>query len=428
MRVSIVDATISFHEQPFITPLQLSTGAITVITEARVEATVRVDGREAAGRGTIYLSDLWAWPDPALAHDARDAVLRVTCERIAARLPALCGGEPAHPMELGMRLHEAVCSDDFGRQSGHPLPALALAMCASPFDAAIHDAAGQALGLSAFRFYDEPAPMPSVDVFFGRDGGACEAVRAMLRDEPLEAFPAWVIVNKSDALETAVRPWVVERGYRCFKFKLMGADNAVDVARTVEVYDGLLAMGVDAPRITIDTNEANPGAASVADYFERLREASPGAFAALEYAEQPTHRDIVAHPQDWRAATALKPVLLDEGLTSMARLETARDQGWSGLALKTCKGHSFLLAAAAWACQRGWMVALQDLTNPGYSAIHAALTAAWLPTVNGVELNAAQFTPAANGPWLPRLAGLLEPRDGMHRLPDAAPPGLGSVM
>jgi L-alanine-DL-glutamate epimerase-like enolase superfamily enzyme len=427
----VLDASVEFTEQPFVTPLQLSSGAITVITEARVTVAVRVrstagDGpREASGRGSIYLSDLWAWPDAPLAHQARDAVLRTVCERIATGLVELCG-EPAHPLELGMRLHEGVCAGVVSGAGAPSLPPLALAMCASPFDAAVHDAAGHALGQSAFRFYEDASEMPAVDPFFGGPGSAGEAVRALLRPAPVAAFPAWCVVNKSDALDTAVRPWVVDGGYRCFKLKLMGADNAVDVARTVEVYEGLCAMGVERPRLTIDSNEANPDSASVVDYFERLRGASPDAFEALEYAEQPTNRDIAAHPQDWTRATAMKPVLLDEGLTSLDRLDTARQQGWGGLALKTCKGHSFLLAAAAWAHQRGWPLALQDLTNPGYAAIHAALTAAWVPTVNGVELNAAQFTPAANAPWLPRLAALLEPRDGVHRLPETSPPGLGS--
>jgi hypothetical protein len=109
-------------------------------------------------------------------------------------------------------------------------------------------------------------------------------------------------------------------------------------------------------------------------------------------------------------------------------MEIAAQQGWSGFALKTCKGHSFSLVAAAWARRRGMLLALQDLTNPGLAAIHAFLFAAHLPVINGVELNSMQFTPAANAGWLPRLASLFEPRDGMHRLPDTAPPGLGSTL
>jgi hypothetical protein len=51
-----------------------------------------------------------------------------------------------------------------------------------------------------------------------------------------------------------------------------------------------------------------------------------------------------------------------------------------------------------------------------------------VPTLNGVELNSPQFTPAANAEWLPRLAGLFEPTDGRHRLHGPTPPGLGSQL
>ena len=122
----------------------------------------------------------------------------------------------------------------------------------------------------------------------------------------------------------------------------------------------------------------------------------------------------------------LKPVLLDEGLTGLDVLPHAMDQGWSGLALKTCKGHSLALASAAWGHEHQLSVSVQDLTNPGISAIHAALLAAHLPTINGVELNSPQFTPAANEPWLPRLCALLEPHNGVHALPPVVPVGLGS--
>jgi hypothetical protein len=120
-------------------------------------------------------------------------------------------------------------------------------------------------------------------------------------------------------------------------------------------------------------------------------------------------------------------VLLDEGLTSLELLETAVAQGWSGLALKTCKGHSFALVAAAWAREHGLSLALQDLTNPGLAAIHAVLFAAHIPMQNGIELNSPQFTPAANAAYLPHLSGLFEPREGLHRLPPPVPDGLGSL-
>ena len=73
------------------------------------------------------------------------------------------------------------------------------------------------------------------------------------------------------------------------------------------------------------------------------------------------------------------------------------------------------------------MVAIQDLTNPGIALIHSALLAARVPSINGVELNSPQFTPAANAKWLPRLAALFEPHDGVHRISVPVPAGLGGM-
>ncbi len=72
----ILDARIKFEHQPFIKLLRLSSGLATTIIEARTEVRVCCGTREAVGRGSIYLSDLWAWPKPSLSHQERDAALR----------------------------------------------------------------------------------------------------------------------------------------------------------------------------------------------------------------------------------------------------------------------------------------------------------------------------------------------------------------
>ncbi len=405
-------------------PLRLSAGVIERATEAQASVTVRVNDREATGRGSIYLSDVWAWPDPNLDHDHRDGKLRALCDAIAGDLVALCGGEPAHPLSLGLRLHDAVCEGD---QAWDVPSILARAMCLSPFDAAIHDAAGLALGISAFDFYTEDDPLPEADSWFDGDG-ACASIGAFMLTQPRKEFEAWWAVSKDESLDGAFANAVRERGYRCFKLKTTGRDIESDALRTAEVYRAARSLGTARPRLVVDSNEATPDAAAVLSYLHCLRAVDENAFAAVDYLEQPTGRDIQTHRFDWRDVTALKPVVLDEGLTSLSLLPEALAQGWSGLALKTCKGHSTALTAAAWANRNNMLISLQDLTNPGLAAIHAALFAAHVPMINGVELNSPQFTPAANQAWQPRLGGLLQPTGGVHRLPDAKPCGLGSQM
>jgi hypothetical protein len=48
-------------------------------------------------------------------------------------------------------------------------------------------------------------------------------------------------------------------------------------------------------------------------------------------------------------------------------------------------------------------------------------------SVNGVELNSPQFTPAANEGWAERMPGLFAPEDGRHGHPEPMVAGLGGM-
>ena len=427
MQTHIIAARVTFKRQAFAKPLLLSTGAIQFATQADVVVRAVTDGRAADGRGCIYLSDLWSWPDPALAHEVRDTAMREYCRFLAARLAAITGAA-AHPLSLGLRLHHAVVGggETVGlKANAEPQPsALARAVCASPFDAAIHDAAGRALGLNAFQLYESACPIPEADAYF--QGGVCRAIQRLVLRPPRTTSPAWWIVGRNDDLENGVRPAVEHGGYFAFKVKIMGQDAHADAERTAQLAQAARRWGLPRLLLSIDSNEANPDAASVLAYLAELKRLDPAAYDALVLIEQPTARDITAHPHDWHAVAARKPVLLDEGLLALEVMAVAKRQGWSGFALKTCKGHSFALVAAAWASQQGLCLSLQDLTNPGLAAVHAGLFAAYVPTLNGVELNSPQFTPQANRQWTRRFPGLFGPRDGRLSLPRASLLGLGT--
>src|SRR5436190_2217309 len=137
----ILEAAVSFRSQRLATPLKLSSGAIEELTQATVSVVGGVNGQRAAGYGTIYLSDLWAWPEDSLSHGRRDAALRQLCVYLAAEVVHRFRNLKLHPLELGLQLHDWACYETTVEPSP---PVLARAMCASPFDAAIHDAAGQA--------------------------------------------------------------------------------------------------------------------------------------------------------------------------------------------------------------------------------------------------------------------------------------------
>ncbi|HWB06376.1 MAG TPA: enolase C-terminal domain-like protein [Verrucomicrobiales bacterium] len=421
LNCEILSADVTFREQPFAKPLQLSSGTITEITEATVHLHVLAGGNEATGSSSIYLSDLWAWPDPGLTHAHRDEMMRSDCQAFAASLGSrMIAG--MHPLGIGMDLHRGL-----EVSASKPVPLLAELVCLSPFDAALHDAAGRSLGVSAFRLYNEEVPLPALDALFP-GAGALAAVRRFLLPEPVRAVDGWYVVSGTDPLTDDFRLFVQDRGFRCFKLKTHGKDPEADARRTVQVFQAARALGVKSPRLSADSNEGNPDAVSVIEYLDALQKMDGEAHAALEYLEQPTGRDIVTHAFDWHAVSARKPVLVDEGLTGLDVLPHVEEQGWSGICLKTCKGHSFNLVAGAWAHQRGLRISVQDLTNPGLAAIHSCLLAQHVPSMNGVELNSPQFTPAANEPWLAREPALFAPVDGTHGVSDPMAAGLGSAL
>jgi L-alanine-DL-glutamate epimerase-like enolase superfamily enzyme len=419
--VRIVDASVSFSQQLLAAPLAVGPAMIDELTLAMANVVVEDNCRVAMGSGAVYLSDVWAWPDASLSHQERVEALQGLCKSIVEELPKLLGAESAHPLEIGLRIHALAC----GQLTATPSPpTLARALCGSPFDAAVHDAAGHLVNASAFALYGEAAPIPSADHYFS-GVGACRAIAGLI-EPPKRELPAWYVAGMAEPLKATLLPAVQRHGYRCFKLKLSGREIMADVARTAEVYRAAREAGVRAPRLTVDPNEGYASAHAVLEYLEALEAADAEAYRAVEYLEQPTNRDLVSHPFDWRKVAPRKPVLQDEGFVGMESLEAAVEQGYSGLALKTCKGHSMLLVAAAWAHRAGMMVSLQDLTNPGVALIHAALVGAHLPTVNGAELNSPQFTPAANAEYADRLPELFAPRNGVHRLPRGIPTGLGS--
>ena len=112
------------------------------------------------------------------------------------------------------------------------------------------------------------------------------------------------------------------------------------------------------------------------------------------------------------AAAKLKPVVIDESLQDYESLLLAREQGYSGAALKSCKGQgqSILLAAAAQ--KFGMFLCVQDLTCPGLSFLQSAGIAAHIGPVTAIEGNARQYCPGANAAWAAKHPGPFTIRDG----------------
>jgi hypothetical protein len=119
-------------------------------------------------------------------------------------------------------------------------------------------------------------------------------------------------------------------------------------------------------------------------------------------------------------------VVIDESLLDLRSLQLAREMGYTGAALKACKGQSQSLLLAAAARKYGMFLCVQDLSCPGASLIHSAGLAAHVPGVTAIEANSRQYVPAANAPWEERFPGIFRIHDGTMRTGTLTGPGLGA--
>ena len=91
----------------------------------------------------------------------------------------------------------------------------------------------------------------------------------------------------------------------------------------------------------LDFNEGCPNVAYLLEFLRRVREATPTGFDRILYIEQPTARDLQKDRANvMHEAARLRPVVIDESLTDLETLLLAREMGYTGVALKACKGQS----------------------------------------------------------------------------------------
>jgi L-alanine-DL-glutamate epimerase-like enolase superfamily enzyme len=402
------------------------------------------DGREAQGFGSMTLGNAWAFP--AASHEQGQAAMRALADRLA-RITGSCT-EAGHPIDLFRVLEPeylraaAQLSQELPLPT--PIPKLAVLVVASAFDAALHDAYGKAHGLSAYQTYGPD--------FMGRDLSADlgpeyrgEFLDRYLAGQPQPTMPVFHSIGASDPLEAAdvkqpladglpntFEEWIARDGLFRFKIKLNGGNLPADYERTVRidriVARVLPARGVRDWKYCLDFNEGCPNVDYLLEYLARLRQATPEGFERILYIEQPTSRDLRGSRANvMHAAARLRPVVVDEALTDTESLLLAREMGYTGVALKACKGQTHAMLMAAAARKNGLFITVQDLTCPGASLVHSAGIAARVPGNAGIEANARQFVPAANAAWEPRFPGLFTIHDGVMKTGQLTGPGLGAV-
>ncbi len=233
-----------------------------------------------------------------------------------------------------------------------------------------------------------------------------------------------------DGLPETLPEWIAADGLTHLKIKLNGDDLAWDVDRVVAIErvaaEAQAARGCTAWCYSADFNEKCANVEYVLDFLAQVGQRSPAALARLQYIEQPTQRDLRADPENrMHRAAQIKPVVIDESLVDLESLLLSRELGYSGVALKACKGHSEALLMGAAAQKYGMFLCVQDLTCPGASFLHSASLAARVPGVAAIEGNARQYCPAGNRGWAERFPTMFHITDGTLGTGVLDGPGLG---
>jgi L-alanine-DL-glutamate epimerase-like enolase superfamily enzyme len=443
--IRIVEVEHQFEDFKYRAPYQFGGRTVDSVRLLNVHCRVRTgDGREAWGFGSMTLGNAWAFP--AASQEAGLGAMVALAGELRT-LTAACD-EAGHPIDLFRALEpqylRAAATLSAARALPVPIPKLCTLVVASPFDAALHDAYGKAFGVTSYETYGPRFMTRDLSHDLG-PAFKGEYLDRYVPAAPRSRMPVFHSVGASDPLDQSdvrtriddglpntLEEWIARDGLIHFKIKLNGGNLAADFERVVRI-DRIAnrvqpARGVKDWKYLLDFNEGCPNVAYLLEFLRQLREATPTGFDRILYIEQPTARDLQKDRANvMHQAARLRPIVADEALTDLESLLLAREMGYTGVALKACKGQSQAMLMAAAAQKFGMFLCVQDLTCPGASLIHSAGIAARVPGNAGIEANARQFVPSANQPWEARFPGLFTIRNGEMNTGQLTGPGLGAV-
>jgi L-alanine-DL-glutamate epimerase-like enolase superfamily enzyme len=414
------------------TPMKF--GGRVVVDVVLLNITVDVetaDGRSGQGIGSMTMGNVWGWPSQTVSGEDTLAAMLEMGRRLAAVADAY--PDSGHPLEITNDLskHYQETADAVVAEAGlvEAMPRLAQLVVASPLEAAIHDAYGKTLGANSYNLLGAEFANRDLSHYLTPEFSGEYLDRYTLRS-PKSTMPLYHLVGAldpltdsdvqapvGDGLPETLGQWIMADGLTHLKIKLAGDDLQWDVQRVAGV-EGVAAefqakRGCSSWQYSLDFNERCADVQYVLDFLGKVREVSPAALDRVQYIEQPTHRDLRANPENrMHEAAKIKPVVIDESLVDLESLLLAREQGYSGVALKACKGHSEALLMGAAAQKYNLFLCVQDLTCVGRSFLHSASVAARIPTVAAIEGNGRQYCPAGNKDWEDQFPAMFDIRDG----------------
>ena len=443
--IRIVQARSSTQLFQYRTPIKFGGRVVNNAVILNVEVEVETQsGKRGQGFGSMPMGNTWGWPSDSTLGDDTLKVMVDLGQRLVAG--ASDHSDHGHPLEITHELsqtHGSIAKSSLDANGvTEAMPRLAQLISASPLEAAIHDAYGKALGQNSYNVLGAEYVNTDISTYLTPEF-AGEYLDQYTSRRPKPRMPLYHLVGAldpltdddidnriDDGLPETLGEWIAADGLTHMKIKLNGDNLDWDVNRVVSIER--VAAEAEARRgckewfYSLDFNEKCANVQYLLEFLAKVNERSPEAFARAQYIEQPTNRNLDTQPENpMHEAAKIKPVVIDESLVDFESLQLARELGYSGVALKACKGHTEALLMGAAAQKYKMFLCVQDLTCPGYSFLHSASLSARVPTIAAIEGNGRQYCPAANEAWKDRYPGLFHISDGTVETATLTETGLG---
>lgn len=445
--IRIEEIHYDFEDFTYRTPIKFGGTVVDRVTLFNVHVTVRTGaGKRAKGFSSMPLGNVWSFPSKTMPYETTLKAMKTLAERIAKITGDYKGG--GHPIDINWELEseylKAAAEVSKELKLAEPVPKLCTLVVASPVDAAIHDAFGKAHGVNVYKTYGPKFMAHDLGYYLG-DEFKGESLEQYVLTTAKPRMPLYHLVGAvdpifesdvqkkiGDGLPETLPEWIRYNGLTHIKIKLNGSDLNWDVERVLRVEQAAAetqqARGCKEWHYSLDFNEKCLNVQYLLDFLNQIKSKAPAAFDRIQYIEQPTNRDLKTHRANvMHEASKLRPVVIDESLTDLENLQLCREMGYTGAALKACKGQSQALLMAAAAQKYKMFLCVQDLTCPGASLIHSAGLAAHVPGVAAIEANARQYVPAANKAWEEQFPGIFKVTDGFMQTGVLDGPGLGAT-
>jgi L-alanine-DL-glutamate epimerase-like enolase superfamily enzyme len=445
--IRIEEIAHSYQDFHYRAPYKFGGVAVDRVTLLNVECVVSLpNGRSAKGFGSMTMGNVWSFPSRIMTYDQTLNAMKALADKIDEQTRSY--REYGHPIDLNFALEphylDAAAEVTRDLHLAEPIPKLCTLVTASPFDAAIHDAFGKIHRRNVYQTYGPDLLPNDLSKYLGKEY-AGRWLHQFLLTQPAPTMPLFHSVGAldpltpsevtqpiHDGLPETLGEWIEHSGIDHIKIKLNGDDLNWDVNRVLDIDAVAVKVqtmrGVNTWLYSLDFNERCRNVEYLLRFIRTLKERNPAAFRRIQYVEQPTNRNLNADRHNvMHEASRLIPVIIDESLTGLDMLLLAREMGYTGIALKACKGQSQAVLLAAAGQIHKMFLCVQDLTCPGASLIQSAGIAAHVPGVMGIEANAREYVPAANEPWRKRFPGIFDITNGRMATGTLTGLGLGAV-